>query len=318
MPHPIPLTGLDRDKVPEELRAERYFDFTAHPFRHRDLFEPPWASSVTEVLHQIDRYTKRRLAELVQQAESQAAGSGSFRRLDPPPGCLTRGRARIYAEGDVVFLPRLIVGPDTGEPGTVILEDGAHIIDAALYLDAGGISVGARTAVDTGSCLSGPIVLGAENDIRPGCLIRGRVVTGDGCTLRCETKNAVFMDRCEYPHPSYVGDSLLGYHSHFGNQVTAANFRIFSPGHASATILLRAGGQTYDTGLTKLGVVMGDYCQVGCNSVSDPGTFLGPHTLVYPLTYIRMGFYEARRIIKNKPWKRGVVEISTLRTPGDE
>ena len=108
----------------------------------------------------------------------------------------------------------------------------------------------------------------------------------------------------------YLGDSICGYKCHFGNQVTAANVNIFG---TKEPLSLKTGGTTIPLGRRKIGIVMGDYCQVGCNSVSDPATFLLPRTIVYSLSRINSGIYGPDEILKNKPMERGVIERAPLK-----
>jgi len=125
----------------------------------------------------------------------------------------------------------------------------------------------------------------------------------------------VFMDKANFPHHCYVGDSLCGYMSHCGNQVTAANEIIYAgllPQNRKAPITVSINGKCYDTGLFKMGICMGDFCQVGCNSVSDPATFLKPYTVVYALSRINKGFYGPRELLKNKPMEKGIIERAPL------
>ena len=131
-----------------------------------------------------------------------------------------------------------------------------------------------------------------------------------------EMKNTVLMNKANFPHPSYLGDSICGYMAHFGNQATTANLGIYEGLRETAkrhSLKIRFGGKTYDLGTPKMGVVMGDYCQVGCNCATDPGTFLKPYTIAYTLTRIAKGFYGPNEILKNKPMAHGVIERSPLR-----
>jgi hypothetical protein len=306
---PTPLNTLKPGRVPPELEVSYYFDFESHPFRHAELFLSFEVVTVVDVVKRIEGYAAAWL-------DSEAAKTDDYQPLSPPPGCLTHGKVRILCEGDVLFIPRLIVGSESGEAGTLILGRNAHIIGASIYLDRGNVYVGRGTSIDCDCVITGPTILGADNEIRPGCYLRGRIITGDGCTLRCEAKNAVFMDRAEFPHPSYVGDSLMGYQTHFANQATTSNVHLISPLSPEAkyrSVVLELDGVSYDTGMRKLGMVMGDYSQVGCSCVSDPGTFLAPRTLVYSLTRIKRGFYGPKQIIKNKPWEKGIIEVADLR-----
>ncbi|MDP7399120.1 MAG: hypothetical protein QF541_19785, partial [Lentisphaeria bacterium] len=123
------------------------------------------------------------------------------------------------------------------------------------------------------------------------------------------------LDEANFPHLSYLGDSVCGYGTHFGNQATAANLGIFQglkPGNYDP-LILECGGSRYNTGAAKMGVCLGDWSQVGCSAVLDPGTFLGPRTIVYSLSRVSKGFYGPDEIIKNKPHEHGVLERAPLR-----
>lgn len=127
----------------------------------------------------------------------------------------------------------------------------------------------------------GPAWIGARTEIRPGAFIRGNVIVGEGCVLgnACEFKNCLLMDGAQVPHFSYVGDSILGNGAHFGAGVICSNLRL-----DQQPIAVRGpDGTTFDTGLKKFGAIVGDKAEVGCNAVLNPGTLLGPRSLVMPL-----------------------------------
>jgi hypothetical protein len=305
----VPIASLKPGDVPPRLEVSFYFDLDSHGFEHVDLFRSPKIVTVVDVVGQIKSYMEGWLGRKLSE-------SSGFRSISPPDGCLVHGNVRILAKGDCIFLPRLIFGPKGNNPGTIIIGKNARIMGASFYLDEGDIYIGEETSVDSGCYVIGPAILGAKNEIRPGTYLRGRVLVGNDCTLRCEAKNAVFMDRAVFPHPSYVGDSLMGYQTHFANQATTSNVHLLSPLAPDAkqkSVVLELDGVSYDTGLRKLGMIVGDYCQVGCSCVSDPGTFLAPRTLVYSLTRIKRGFYGPKQIIKNKPWEQGTIEVAELR-----
>jgi hypothetical protein len=146
--------------------------------------------------------------------------------------------------------------------------------------------------------------------------LRGDLIIGSHVVLRGELKNALVMDRAELCHPGYCGDSICGYKSHFGNQVTTANLNLMT----KYEIRLQAGDppRWFNTGRKKMGVVLGDFAQLGCSSVTDPCTLLRPHTIVYPLTRLRKGIYGPHVIVKNKPLEKGVLEVAPLVPPPAE
>ena len=310
----IPLNTLQPGNVPPRLKVSFYFDLEGHAFQHADLFRSPEIVTVIDVVKRIKGYTEAWLRRA-------ASETSRYQSVSPPPDCLIHGNVRILSEGDCLFLPKLIVGPDAEEPGTIVIGQNTRIMGTSFYLDEGDIYIGENTGIDSGCFIVGPVILGSDNEIRPGTYLRGRVIVGNGCTLRCEAKNSVFMDRAVFPHPSYVGDSLVGYQTHFANQATTSNVHLLSPLTPDArqrSVVLDLDGISYDTGMRKLGMVAGDYCQVGCSCVSDPGTFLAPRTMVYSLTRIKRGFYGPNQIIKNKPWEQGTIQVAELREENSE
>jgi NDP-sugar pyrophosphorylase family protein len=131
----------------------------------------------------------------------------------------------------------------------------------------------------THATIIGPAWIGAKTEIRPGAFIRGNVIVGEGCVLgnACEFKNCLLMDGVQVPHFSYVGDSILGNGVHFGAGVICSNLRL-----DQEPVVVRTADATVDTGLKKLGAIVGDGAEVGCNAVLNPGALLGPRSLVMP------------------------------------
>ena len=131
--------------------------------------------------------------------------------------------------------------------------------------------------------------------------MRGSALVGANCVVgnSVELKNCILFDNVETPHYNYVGDSILGYHSHLGAGGITSNLK-----SARDNIILRRKDENYnvveefETGLRKIGAFMGDYVEVGCNSVLCPGTIIGPHTNVYPLSRVR-GQIAANSIFKD-------------------
>jgi len=191
---------------------------------------------------------------------------------------------------------------------TIYVAKGAQIFGANIFLNEGDIFIDEGSKVEPGVGIKGPTIIGKNNDIRQGAYFRGDIITGDGCTLRGELKNVVMMDEANFPHPSYVGDSICGYKTHFGNQATTANLGIYAIVLGKENVKIKLNEQIYDLGRPKIGIILGDYSQVGCNSVSDPGSFLAPYTIVYQLSRINKGFYGPQEVLKNKPLEKNVIE----------
>jgi len=301
----LKLAELDKADVPAAFRAETYFDFQAHPFKHRALFDQ--THSVCGAIAGVHDYAAAWLAEA---AAERRAGGSVHTDAAPEATSRVRGAFELILEDGAVFEPDAIFGSPTDERHAIIVESGARVIGGLFYVDQGGIFIGRGTTIEPGVTIKGPSIIGEECEIRSGAYLRGDCILGDGGTFRGEIKNAVLMDRAIFPHPCYVGDSLCGYGTHFGNQATAANLRIFAgvePGERRH-LLVRVEGKTYDLGRAKMGVCLGDFSQVGCNAVADPGVFLQPYTIAYALIRLNKGFYGPKEVLKNKPMEHDVIE----------
>jgi len=305
------LKDVAAEDVPADLRAETYFDFDAHPFAHQALMEQ--TKSVYDAILGIDDYATKWLADTI----AAKRGGATVLTNETPVPCYTRGNFEVILEEGAVFEPERVMGSTKdGVCYAIYVEAGAEIIGADIYINKGDIYIGAGTNLEPCVGVKGPSIIGKDNEIRTGAYLRGDCILGDGCTIRGEIKNAVLMDKANFPHPSYVGDSLCGYMSHFGNQATAANLGIYEgvrDNDKRKPLKVTCDGKTYDFGKPKMGICIGDFSQVGCNSVADPGSFLKPYTIVYALSRITKGiFYGPNEVLKNKPLEHGVIERSPL------
>jgi NDP-sugar pyrophosphorylase family protein len=140
--------------------------------------------------------------------------------------------------------------------------------------------------------------------VRHGAYVRENValLPGSGLGHASEAKNSLFLPGAHAPHFNYVGDSILGRHVNLGAGTKLSNLGILSEKDRLSgrrpTIKLFIEGEMYDTGLAKLGAIMGDGAQTGCNSVLNPGCLIGPRTLVYANLSLRKGYHPADSIIK--------------------
>lgn len=146
------------------------------------------------------------------------------------------------------------------------------------------------------ACIMPPCVIGADTEVRQGAFIRGSVLVGKGCVVgnSAELKNAVLFDGVQTPHYNYVGDSILGYKAHMGAGAVTSNVKA-----DKTAVTVRCGEERVETGLKKLGAMLGDFAEIGCNSVLNPGTVIGRHSSVYPLSCVR-GTVPENHIHKNK------------------
>jgi UDP-N-acetylglucosamine diphosphorylase / glucose-1-phosphate thymidylyltransferase / UDP-N-acetylgalactosamine diphosphorylase / glucosamine-1-phosphate N-acetyltransferase / galactosamine-1-phosphate N-acetyltransferase len=156
------------------------------------------------------------------------------------------------------------------------------------------VQIGPGTVVEHGASIPGPAILGAGCQVRSGAYIRSHVIAGDGAILGycCEFKNCLLHAGAEVYHFAYVGDSLLGHKAHLGAGVKISNVKL-----TCETIKVRGPEETLDTGLIKFGAVLGDRTDIGCNCVLNPGSLIGPRSLVYPGSSWQ-GFLPAGHIAK--------------------
>ena len=175
-------------------------------------------------------------------------------------------------------------------------------LDPEIYEKRGeDIWVAKSATVFDSAYLHGPLIICEDAEIRQCAFIRGSAIVGKGSVVgnSTELKNVIIFNSVQVPHYNYVGDSILGYHSHLGAGGITSNLK-----SARDNIILRRKDENYnvveefETGLRKIGAFMGDYVEVGCNSVLCPGTIIGPHTNVYPLSRVR-GQIAANSIFKD-------------------
>lgn len=132
--------------------------------------------------------------------------------------------------------------------------------------------------------LQPPCIIGAETEVRHCAFIRGSVLVGKNCVVgnSAELKNSVLFDGVQTPHYNYVGDSILGYKAHMGAGAITSNVKA-----DKTSVAVRCGEETVQTGRKKVGAMLGDFAEIGCNSVLNPGTVIGRNSSVYPLSCVR-------------------------------
>ena len=131
--------------------------------------------------------------------------------------------------------------------------------------------------------LGAPCIIGANTEVRHGAFIRGAALVGENCVVgnSVELKNVILFDNVQVPHYNYVGDSILGYKSHMGAGSLTSNVK------SDKSLVVIHAEQEIPTGLKKVGAMLGDFVEVGCNSVLNPGTVIGRNSNVYPLSCVR-------------------------------
>lgn len=170
-------------------------------------------------------------------------------------------------------------------------------LDGERYEKRGeNIWVAKSAKVAPTACLNGPLIIDEEAEIRHCAFIRGSAVVGKGAVVgnSTELKNVVIFNGVQVPHYNYVGDSVLGFKSHMGAGSITSNVK-----SDKTLVVVKDGKEEMETGLKKFGAMLGDYVEVGCNSVLNPGTVVGRHTNIYPLSMVR-GVVPSDSIYKNK------------------
>jgi NDP-sugar pyrophosphorylase family protein len=181
--------------------------------------------------------------------------------------------------------------PSTATPWDWLKQIGAALETIEAGIPAGKVPAGVHiegkvwlhptVKLPPFAVIQGPAYIAAGTEIRPGAFIRGNVIAGEKCVLgnSCEFKNALLLDGVQAAHFNYVGDSILGNGAHLGAGVICSNLRL-----DGGEVMVRLPNASVGTGLRKFGAVLGDKAEVGCNAVLNPGSLLGPRSLVMPCT----------------------------------
>ncbi len=180
--------------------------------------------------------------------------------------------------------------------GEWILKIGAGL-DAALYdHPAEDIWIAKSAKVAPTASITGPCIIGENTEVRHCAYIRGNALIGCGAVVgnSTELKNVILFDSVQVPHYNYVGDSILGYHAHMGAGAVTSNVK-----GDKTPVVLHGADFEVETGRKKVGAMLGDFAEIGCGSVLNPGTVIGRGTSVYPLSSVR-GFVPAGSIYKAK------------------
>lgn len=168
-------------------------------------------------------------------------------------------------------------------------------LDPEVYEKRGeDIWVAKSAKVAPTACLNGPLIVDEEAEIRHCAFVRGSAIVGKGAVVgnSTELKNVILFNKVQVPHYNYVGDSILGYKAHMGAGSITSNVK-----SDKTLVVIKNGEEQVETGLKKVGAMLGDNVEVGCNSVLNPGTVIGRNSNVYPTSCVR-GVVPANSIYK--------------------
>lgn len=177
-----------------------------------------------------------------------------------------------------------------------IIELGKRL-PAEIYEERGeNIWVARNASVAPTACLNGPLIIDEEAEIRHCAFIRGNAIVGRGAVVgnSTELKNVVLFNKVQVPHYNYVGDSILGFRAHMGAGSITSNVK-----SDKTLVVVKGTDFALETGLKKMGAMLGDHVEVGCNSVLNPGTVIGRNSNIYPTSMVR-GYVPEGSIYKSK------------------
>ncbi len=179
--------------------------------------------------------------------------------------------------------------------GALILELGRSLPAGEYELRGENVWVHRTATVFESAYLHGPAIIGPGTEVRQCAFVRGNALVGADCVVgnSTELKNVILFDGVQVPHYNYVGDSILGYKAHMGAGSITSNIK-----SDKTNVCFHAGGEQIETGLRKIGAMLGDHVEIGCNSVLNPGTVVGRETTIYPLSMVR-GFVPPHSIYKH-------------------
>ncbi len=196
---------------------------------------------------------------------------------------------KLYREGFE------ITGGDTTKKNFKVLIEGvetheATVIYAGAVLWDDKIFLGSGVVVEPGALIKGPTVIGSYSEVRQGAYIRGKCIVGSHCVVghTTEIKNSIMLDGAKAGHFAYIGDSILGKNVNLGAGTKLANLKM-----NRKEIKIKLPDEELETGLRKLGAILGDDTELGCNSVTNPGVLMGPQCLVWPGVLVPGGYYPA-------------------------
>ena len=175
-----------------------------------------------------------------------------------------------------------------------ILELGKRLPEEIYEKRGEDIWVAKSAKVASTACLNGPLIIDEEAEVRHCAFVRGNAIVGKGAVVgnSTELKNVVLFNKVQVPHYNYVGDSVLGFKSHMGAGSITSNVK-----SDKTLVVVKNGEEKIETGLKKMGAMLGDHVEVGCNSVLNPGTVIGRNSNVYPTSCVR-GVIPAEHIFK--------------------
>ncbi len=246
-----------------------YFDHL-NDFGHKDLFQN--SNVLWEPLNRLETYLPKLLIQL--------QSSNSWEELK------TGFKKSLFQAREGKFKESCLIIEDWFEAKT------------SLFSPALGVWIGKGTILEPTAIIKGPAVIGEVCDVRQGAYIRGNVLTGNNCVIghATEVKNSLLMNHSECGHFNYIGDSIVGSYVNMGAGSKLANLQFRSleekkEENPIRAIMIKHKGEIIDSQRPKLGAIIGDNVELGCNAVTFPGSFVGKGSIIYPNSSLPKGFY---------------------------
>ncbi len=265
------------------LNASSFFNL--NDFLHKELFTG--TDYVWEALGNLKTYVDEQNIERLEHV------------------CLTYGapleRPLVFHHGKLSCAMEYKISYGDATKGELEVARNGQLLQGASVIMAGAVIMGRRIAigqgvlVESGALIKEPAIIGDHCEIRQGAYLRGYCLIGNRCIIghTTEVKHSIFLNDSKAGHFAYVGDSILGAGANLGAGTKFANLR-FLPGN----VQVRTPEGSLDSGLRKFGAILGDNVQTGCNSVTNPGTLLGPESILMPNTTSPSGFHPGKSVIR--------------------
>ncbi|MBM9511291.1 hypothetical protein [Desulfogranum marinum] len=238
------------------------------------------------------------LKQLKEYSSRRTDGNFTHRCLSdgiplPSPFLVHNGKLRNARECTITFNDATKGKLMVTENGQLL--EGASVIMAGAVLIGKNIKIGKGVLVEAGAYIKEPAIIGDFSEIRHGAYMRGYCVIGKRCVVghATEVKHSIFLNDAKAGHFAYLGDSILGNNVNLGAGTKFANLR-FLPG----SVGIKTKKETIDSGLRKIGAILGDGSQTGCNSVTNPGTIMGQKCALMPNTTAASGFHPPSSLIR--------------------
>jgi len=209
------------------------------------------------------------------------------------PVVIHRGHTLSFNDLEIIYGNTTKGGLEVKRAGMLL--DGASVIMAGAVLVGDKIALGQGVLVESGAMIKSPSIIGDRSEVRQGAYLRGYCLAGKRCVLghTTEIKHSILLNDAKAGHFAYLGDSILGNDTNLGAGTKLANLR-FLPG----TITVFHDGRRIDTTRRKLGGILGDTCQTGCNSVTSPGTLMAKGAVLMPNVTAKSGYHGEKVILR--------------------